>query len=74
MKSALYFDSAKGFGEWHILISARANQFLRQTRRTNTATFKIVVKKIKLVYQFSFVLQPLLKARQGAFKWTFLSR
>ncbi|KAK0207964.1 hypothetical protein DFS33DRAFT_396866 [Desarmillaria ectypa] len=47
MKSALYFDSAKGFGEWTIVISTNADDFLRSTHRKDASTFKIIVKKIK---------------------------
>lgn len=45
--SALYFDSAEGFGEWRILISTRADRDLRDARRRDYAFFKIIVKKIK---------------------------
>ncbi|KAI1785420.1 hypothetical protein LXA43DRAFT_132940 [Ganoderma leucocontextum] len=47
MKAALYFDSAKGFGEWRILISTRADRDLRQARRRDAKLFQIFVKKIK---------------------------
>ena len=47
VKAALYFDSAKGFGEWRILISTRADQDLRQARRRDARLFRIFVKKIK---------------------------
>lgn len=47
MKAALYFDSAKGFGQWRILISNGAAQDLRQTRKRDPTTFAIIIKKIK---------------------------
>ncbi|PIL29959.1 hypothetical protein GSI_07870 [Ganoderma sinense ZZ0214-1] len=47
MKAALYFDSAKGFGQWRVLISTRADQDLRQARRRDAKLFQIFVKKIK---------------------------
>ncbi|KAK0478174.1 hypothetical protein IW261DRAFT_1482258 [Armillaria novae-zelandiae] len=47
MKSALYFDSADGFGEWTIIISTNADDFLRSTHRKDASTFQIIVKKIK---------------------------
>ena len=47
VKAALYFDSAKGFVEWRILISTRADQDLRQARRRDAKLFRIFVKKIK---------------------------
>lgn len=47
MKAALYFDSADGFGEWRVMVSTRATQNIREARRTNASTFKIIVKKIK---------------------------
>jgi hypothetical protein len=47
MKAALYFDSADEFGEWRILISTRADRNLREARRTDAKTFKIIIKKIK---------------------------
>ena len=47
MKAALYFDSANGFGEWRIFLSTRATGHLREWRRNDASTFKIIVKKIK---------------------------
>ncbi|EGN94529.1 hypothetical protein SERLA73DRAFT_114784 [Serpula lacrymans var. lacrymans S7.3] len=47
MKAALYFDSAAGFGEWHVLISTRADRNLRETCRKDKKSFNIIVKKIK---------------------------
>ncbi|KAG1854678.1 hypothetical protein C8R48DRAFT_721046 [Suillus tomentosus] len=47
MKAALYFDNADGFGEWQILISTEAYKHLREFRRTDKKTFKIIFKKIK---------------------------
>lgn len=47
MHAALYFDDIEGFGEWPILLSTRAQKYLWDARRTNVATFRIVMKKIK---------------------------
>ncbi|EPQ61193.1 hypothetical protein GLOTRDRAFT_135727 [Gloeophyllum trabeum ATCC 11539] len=47
MKAALYFESAKGLGDWHILISTRANADIREARRKDSKTFRIIIKKIK---------------------------
>jgi hypothetical protein len=47
MKAALYFDSVVGFGEWRILISTRADRDLREARRMDAKSFKIIIKKIK---------------------------
>jgi hypothetical protein len=47
--SALYFESAEGFGEWRILISTRADRDLRDARRRDKKFFTIIVKKIKWV-------------------------
>ncbi|KAI0735956.1 P-loop containing nucleoside triphosphate hydrolase protein [Earliella scabrosa] len=47
IKAALYFDSARGFGQWRILISNGAAQDLRQARRKDPTTFGIIVNKIK---------------------------
>ncbi|KAG2085197.1 uncharacterized protein F5147DRAFT_794237 [Suillus discolor] len=47
MKAALYFDNADGFGEWQILISTEAYKHLREFRRADKKTFKIIFKKIK---------------------------
>ena len=47
MNTALYFDDIEGFGEWPILLSTRAQKYLWDARRTNVATFRIVMKKIK---------------------------
>lgn len=45
--SALYFESAEGFGEWRILISTGADRDLRDARRRDAGFFKIIIKKIK---------------------------
>jgi hypothetical protein len=47
MKAALYFDSVKGFGEWRILISSRADGMLRKARRSDKKIFEIMIKKIR---------------------------
>ncbi|KAF9650756.1 hypothetical protein BDM02DRAFT_3267781 [Thelephora ganbajun] len=47
IKAALYFENVEGFGEWRILLSTRAQKYLRETRRGNVVVFEIVVKKIK---------------------------
>ena len=47
MKTALYFDEIEGFGEWSILLSTRAQKDLRDTKRADGATFRIVMRKIK---------------------------
>ncbi|KAG7450850.1 uncharacterized protein BT62DRAFT_1001665 [Guyanagaster necrorhizus] len=47
MKSALYFDTAEGFGEWTVVISTDADNFLRSARKKNLYTFNITMKKIK---------------------------
>ena len=47
MKVALYFDDIEGFGEWPILLSTRALKDMREVRRANGTTFRIVMKKIK---------------------------
>ncbi|KAK0198135.1 hypothetical protein F5146DRAFT_995722 [Armillaria mellea] len=39
--------SAEGFGEWTIVISTNADDFLRSTHRKDASTFQIIVKKIK---------------------------
>jgi len=47
IKAALYFENVEGFGEWRILLSTKAQKYLREVRRGNGAMFGIVVKKIK---------------------------
>ncbi|PBK59143.1 hypothetical protein ARMSODRAFT_1027641 [Armillaria solidipes] len=47
MKSALYFDTAEGFGDWTVIISTNADNFLRSTHKKDLFTFNITVKKIK---------------------------
>lgn len=47
MRSSLYFESANGFGEWRILIATRAEKSLRQARKKDGNTFKVIVKKIR---------------------------
>jgi hypothetical protein len=47
LRAALYFDSAKGFGQWRILISSRAVRNLRETKKKDTNLFRITLKKLK---------------------------
>lgn len=47
MRAALYFDDVKGFGEWSILLSTRAQEDLRDYKRADGAMFRIVMKKMK---------------------------
>lgn len=47
IKAALYFENVRGFGKWRILLSGRAQKYLREARRKNGAMFKIVMKKAK---------------------------
>jgi hypothetical protein len=47
MNAALYFDTVKGFGEWRILISSRADKMLRKVRRSDKKIFEIMIKKIR---------------------------
>ena len=49
MKAALYFEDIEGFGEWGILLSTRAQKYLRDIKGADGAMFWIVIKKIKLV-------------------------
>jgi len=49
MRAALYFDNIEGFGEWSILLSTRAQQDLRDSRRDDQETFRMAMKKIKRV-------------------------
>lgn len=44
---SLYFDSADGFGDWMVVISKKAEDVLRSTRRRDQTTFDIIVKKLK---------------------------
>jgi len=48
-RSAHYFDSVEGFGEWVVYISTAADSHLRQYRRKDKKIFEIIVKKIRLV-------------------------
>ena len=50
MKAALYFDSARGFGEWRVLISTEAYKNLREHRRADKKICKIIVKRIQSVF------------------------
>lgn len=54
MKAALYFDDVKGFGEWSILLSTRAQKDLRDYKRADGAMFKIIMKKMK--YDLTFMV------------------
>ena len=45
--AALYFDDIEGFGEWPILLATRALKALRDTKRTDGAMFRALLKKIR---------------------------
>ncbi|SJL05217.1 uncharacterized protein ARMOST_08583 [Armillaria ostoyae] len=47
MKSALYFDTADGFGSWTIVISTYADNILRRAHKKNPTAFNAIVEKIK---------------------------
>jgi len=47
MKTALYFDDIKGFGDWVILLSTRAQKDLRDIKRVDGAIFRTVMKNIE---------------------------
>jgi hypothetical protein len=47
MKAALYFDNAKGFGDWRILVSTAAIKDLRANRKKNPELCKIILKKMQ---------------------------
>jgi hypothetical protein len=47
MTTTLYFDNAKGLGEWNILIESRACNDLRDARRRDAHTFELILRKIK---------------------------
>ncbi|PBK60033.1 hypothetical protein ARMSODRAFT_966416 [Armillaria solidipes] len=47
MKSALYFDTVEGFGQWTVVVSSDADNFLRSTHKKDISTFNVTVKKIK---------------------------
>ncbi|KAI0321916.1 hypothetical protein OF83DRAFT_135754 [Amylostereum chailletii] len=47
MKAAFHFESAEGFGDWHIYVSGRAKGHLREAKRKNANMFRIYLKKIK---------------------------
>ena len=49
MEAALYFESAKGLGDWMILVASDAIKDLRETHRRNRNLFKIILKKIQCV-------------------------
>ena len=47
IKASLHFDNVEGFGEWRILLSTKAQKYLREARRGNGAMLEVVVKKIE---------------------------
>ena len=74
LRAALYFDSAKGFGQWRIWISSRAIRNLRETRKKDPNLFRITLKKLKYPF-LSFVgLSVLsnLQILQRIIEWSFL--
>jgi hypothetical protein len=51
MEAALYFESAKGLGDWMVLVASDAIKDLRETHKKNRTLFKIILKKIQCVIQ-----------------------
>ena len=47
MRTSLHFDGIEGFGEWPILLSARAQKDLQNIKRDDGAMFQIIMKKIE---------------------------
>ncbi|KAK0232752.1 hypothetical protein IW262DRAFT_1259998, partial [Armillaria fumosa] len=47
LSRALYFDTAEGFGDWIVIISTNADNFLRSTHKKDLSAFNFTVKKIK---------------------------
>ncbi|OCH88369.1 hypothetical protein OBBRIDRAFT_889173, partial [Obba rivulosa] len=47
MKAALHFESADGFGEWHLLMSARVERDLRVMNGKDKKLCEIVIRKLK---------------------------
>ncbi|KAF9778765.1 hypothetical protein BJ322DRAFT_1114103 [Thelephora terrestris] len=54
IKASLYFDNVEGFGKWRILLSTRAQKYLRDVKRGNGVMFEITVKKLKELSQGHF--------------------
>lgn len=46
IRTGLYLENADGFGEWPILLSAKARKYLRKASRDGVI-FDIVLKKMK---------------------------
>ena len=47
IRASLYFDNVEGFGKWRILLSTKAQKYLREAKRGNGVMFRIIVKKMK---------------------------
>lgn len=47
MRTSLYFDDIENFGEWPVLLSARAQKDLRDINRDDGAIFEIAMKRIQ---------------------------
>ncbi len=52
LSRALYFDTAKGFGDWTVVISRMRTIFLRRAHKKNISAFNAIVEKIKYVSDF----------------------
>lgn len=75
LKVVLNFDLIEGFGDWHILVSTRAQKDLRDARRRDAKRFIIYVKKMRCAPIFCItLLRADLCMSQGALEWTFLRR
>ncbi len=75
LKAVLNFDLIEGFGDWHILVSTRAQKDLRDARRRDAKRFIIYVKKMRCAPIFCITLSRAdLCISQGALEWPFLRR
>lgn len=45
IRASLHFDNVEGFGEWRILLSTKAQKYLREVR--NNAIFEVVMERMK---------------------------
>lgn len=51
VRAALYEQSAKGFGEWRMWLSERAQGDLQKKHKADVKEFGIIMRKLKSVFQ-----------------------
>ncbi len=57
-KAAFYVEEVKGFGEWKVNVTDNANTEFRKLRKRSPETLRLVLKKVKWVFQGLSIRSP----------------